>query len=132
MNGRKFQWPEAWRKRRHITKRLTFSFRDFAIALVLFLLSSVLCYLLRQIDPNNDSSYVAVIFLLEVFLTAFLTDGYTFGVVTAVLSVLAVDYVFTAPYWKVSFVITGFPLTFLVMMFITFAAIIRHSFSSSA
>jgi two-component system sensor histidine kinase KdpD len=30
-----------------------------------------------------------------------------------------VDYAFTEPYWAVSFVITGFPLTFFVMMFIS-------------
>ena len=114
-------WPAGWTKRWQIAKDITFSLRDFAIALVAFLAASVLCLLLRRMDPNNDTSYVAVIFLLEVFLTAFLTDGYLFGILSAVLSVLAVDYAFTAPYWKVSFVITGFPLTFLVMMFISIA-----------
>ena len=114
-------WPESWLKKRRLTEKLSFSIRDCIVCLVLFMLSSVLCLALRQLDPNNDTSYVAVIFLLEVFLTAFLTDGYTFGVLSAVLSVLAVDYVFTAPYWKVSFVITGFPLTFVVMMFISVA-----------
>ena len=114
-------WPESWTRRRHITSNISFSLRDCAVTLLLFLCCSVLCLLLRQMDPNNDTSYVAVIFFLEVFLTAFLTDGYFFGVLSAVLSVLAVDYVFTAPYWKVSFVITGFPLTFVVMMFISVA-----------
>ena len=118
---RKLPWPKSWKKRRHITEKLTFSVRDCVVTICLFLFSSVLCLLLREMDPNNDTSYVAVIFLLEVFLTAFLTDGYVFGVLSAVLSVLAVDYAFTAPYWKVSFVITGFPLTFLVMMFISVA-----------
>lgn len=114
-------WPESWIKRRHITDNLTFSLRDCVITVALFLFSSLLCLLLRKMDPNNDTSYVAVIFLLEVFLTAFLTDGYVFGVLSAVFSVLAVDYAFTAPYWKVSFVVTGFPLTFFVMMFISIA-----------
>ena len=121
MKQGKLLWPEAWTKRRRAFGRLTYSLRDCAVFLLLFLVSSVLCLLLRQMDPNNDTSYVAVIFLLDVFLTAFLTDGYAFGVVSAVLSVLAVDYAFTAPYWKVSFVITGFPLTFFVMMFISVA-----------
>ena len=121
MNQGKISWPKAWTKRRRAIGRLTYSLRDCAVFLLLFLLSSALCLLLRQMDPNNDTSYVAVIFLLEVFLTAFLTDGYVFGVLAAILSVLAVDYAFTAPYWKVSFVITGFPLTFFVMMFISVA-----------
>ena len=117
----KLPWPKSWLKRRRVTENATYSIRDCVVFLVLFLFSSVLCLLLRQLDPNNDTSYVAVIFLLEVFLTAFLTDGYVFGVVAAILSVLAVDYAFTAPYWKVSFVITGFPLTFFVMLFISVA-----------
>ncbi len=114
-------WPERWIKRRYITEKLTFTLRDCVVFAALFVISSVLCLVLREMDPNNDTSYVAVIFLLEVFLTAFMTDGYFFGVLSAVLSVLAVDYAFTAPYWKVSFVITGFPLTFIVMMFISIA-----------
>lgn len=117
----KLPWPKSWLKRRRVTETITYSYRDCVVFLLLFLLSSVLCLLLRQMDPNNDTSYVAVIFLLEVFLTAFLTDGYFFGILAAILSVLAVDYAFTAPYWKVSFVVTGFPLTFFVMMFISVA-----------
>lgn len=116
----KIPWPSFLRQRR-ILGKLTFSFRDCIIFVVLFLLSSILCITLQQFDPENDTSYVSVIFLLDVFLTAFLTDGYFFGVLSAVLSVLAVDYVFTAPYWHVSFIITGFPLTFFVMMFISIA-----------
>ena len=117
----KLPWPKSWLKRRRVTENTTYSIRDCVVCVFLFLFSSVLCLLLRQLDPNNDTSYVAMIFLLEVFLTAFLTDGYVFGVLAAILSVLAVDYAFTAPYWKVSFVITGFPLTFFVMLFISVA-----------
>ena len=94
---------------------------DGVVSLLLFLLTAVLCLLLRGMDRANDTSYVAVIFLLDVFLTAMLTVGYFFSVLSAVLGVLAVDYAFTAPYWAVSFVITGFPLTFFVMMFISIA-----------
>lgn len=33
--------------------------------------------------------------------------------------VFSVDYIFTYPYWHISFTLTGFPLTFLVMMTIS-------------
>ena len=79
----------------------------------------VLCLLLRSVDTQNDTSYVAVIFFLDVFLTALLTDGYLFSILIAVTGVLCVDYVFTAPYWEISFTLAGFPLTFVVMMFIS-------------
>ena len=115
-------WPESWLKRRQLSSpKVTFSLRDCMVTSVLFLLTAALCLLLRHFDPENDTSYVAVIFLLDVFLTAMLTEGYLFSVLSAVMGVLAVDYAFTEPYWRVSFVVTGFPLTFIVMMFISVA-----------
>ena len=86
---------------------------------ILYFASVALCLILRQFDPNNDSSYVAMIFLLDVFLTAFLTDGYLFSILMAIVGVLSVDYIFTPPYWAISFTVAGFPLTFLVMLTIS-------------
>ncbi len=115
-----FHWPAACMKRRGLLKRgITFSVRDFIVFVVLFLVSVVLCLLLRHLDPNDDTRYVAMIFLLNVFLTAMLTEGYLFSLFAAVLSVLLVDYVFTEPFWRLSFVITGVPVTFLVMLIIS-------------
>ena len=116
------QLLENWFEyRRTLSRKVPGLAIDGAVSVTLFLLTTVLCLLLRELDRANDTSYVAVIFLLDVFLTAMLTEGYFFSVLSAVMSVLAVDYVFTAPYWAVSFVITGFPLTFFVMMFISIA-----------
>ena len=68
---------------------------------------------------HNDTSYVAMIFLLDVFLTAYWTDGYLLGIIMAVVGVFSVDIIFTYPFWHISFTLTGFPLTFLVMMTIS-------------
>ena len=87
--------------------------------MTLFFATVLLCLLLRSVDPHSDTSYVAVIFFLDVFLTALLTDGYLFSILIAVTGVLCVDYVFTMPYWEISFTLAGFPLTFIVMMFIS-------------
>ena len=98
---------------------LTCSGRDLAIAFGLYLAAVVLCLFLRNIDLHQDTAYVAVIFLLDVFLTAYWTNGYILGIITAVAGVFSVDYIFTYPYWHISFTLTGFPLTFLVMMTIS-------------
>ena len=60
-----------------------------------------------------------MIFLLDVFLTAYWTDGYLLGIIMAVVGVFSVDIIFTYPFWHISFTLTGFPLTFLVMMTIS-------------
>ena len=77
------------------------------------------CLILRHFDTSKTTSYVAMIFLLDVFLTAFFTDGFLFSLLDAVLGVLSVDYIFTEPYWHISFTLSGVPVTFLVMMTIS-------------
>lgn len=114
------RWPEKWmRRRRFFSDGITYSLRDILVTVILFAITVVLCLTLRSMDPQNDTSYVAVIFFMDVFLTALLTEGYLFGVLSAVGGVLCVDYIFTAPYWAISFTLAGFPLTFLVMMTIS-------------
>ena len=93
--------------------------KDVLVTVILFAVTAMLCLFLRSLDPHNDTSYVAVIFFMDVFLTALFTEGYYFGIIAAVAGVLAVDYVFTLPYWQISFTLAGFPLTFLVMMTIS-------------
>ena len=117
MSRKRIVWPAVWQKRtKLISKHLTYSGKDFIISMLLYLIAVISCTVLRRFDAENDSSYVAMIFLLDVFLTALLTDGYLFSVLMAIFGVLSVDYIFTEPYWDISFTLAGFPLTFLVMM----------------
>lgn len=117
------RWPDEWLKRTRLfrTELLSYSGKDFIVSVSLYLISVVFCLVLRNFDPNNDTSYVSMIFLLDVFLTAMLTDGFFFSLTIAVFAVLSVDYIFTPPFWEVSFTLAGFPLTFLVMMTICVA-----------
>lgn len=119
-NTYKWTWPTPWLKRTTISKGLlVYTGKDFVISVSLFLLAVILCMIIRHFDAGNDSSYVAMIFLMDVFLTAMLTEGLLFSLLCAVLDVLCVDYIFTEPYWEPSFTIGGFPVTFVVMMTIT-------------
>lgn len=117
------RWPQEWLKRTRLfrTDMLSYSGKDFIVSVSLYLVSVICCLVLRNFDPHNDTSYVSMIFLLDVFMTALLTDGFFFSLTIAVFAVLSVDYIFTPPYWEVSFTLAGFPLTFLVMMIICVA-----------
>ena len=57
--------------------------------------------------------------IAEQDLTALLTEGFFFSLIISIFAVLSVDYIFTPPYWNVSFTLSGFPLTFLVTMTIS-------------
>ena len=106
-------------KRGEKSNKAIYFIKDILVTVILFAVTAMLCLFLRSLDPHNDTSYVAVIFFMDVFLTALFTEGYFFGIIAAVAGVLAVDYVFTLPYWQISFTLAGFPLTFLVMMTIS-------------
>ena len=128
MKKNRIPWPEIWlKKTKLVSKHLTYSSKDFIISMSLYLTATILCLVLRRFDTANDTSYVAMIFLLDVFLTALLTDGYLFSVMMAIFGVLGVDYIFTEPYWDISFTLAGFPLTFLVMMFVAIATAVITS-----
>ena len=94
------QWPPFW--------------HDCCIMFVSIVGASTLCALLLPISSSD--SHVPLIFVLAVFLTARYTGGYWFGLVTAVLAVLCVNYVFTYPYFELNFSLTGYPLTFLCFL----------------
>lgn len=116
------QWPEQWLRRRRIPSiGFSYSGKDFIISMSLYTLSVVLCLILRGASQNGDTGYVYMIFLLDVFLTALLTEGFFFSLIISIFAVLSVDYIFTPPFWEVSFTLAGFPLTFLVMMTICVA-----------
>ena len=111
------QWPEQWLRRKRIPSiGFSYSGKDFIISMSLYTLSVVLCLILRGASQDGDTGYVYMIFLLDVFLTALLTEGFFFSLIISIFAVLSVDYIFTPPFWEVSFTLAGFPLTFLVMM----------------
>ena len=88
---------------------------DFLLTAACLALATVLCTLLRQID-DGSGYYVSLIFVLAVACISRWTEGYFWGIFSAVSGVLFVNYVFTYPYWELNFTITGYPLTFLAML----------------
>ena len=53
----------------------------------------------------GNQTLIPSIFLLDVFLVSVVTDGFLYGAVASVISILAVNYAFTFPYFKINFTI---------------------------
>ena len=87
---------------------------DLLLTAAILAMATVLCTLLRRID--DGSGYVNLIFVLAVATISRWTEGYFWGIFSAVSGVLLVNYVFTYPYWEFNFTMTGYPLTFFVML----------------
>lgn len=98
---------EAWKERTGI---------GYNVCVVLACIggASALCAPLRLISDSD--SHVPLIFVLAVFLASRYTSGYWYGLITAVLAVLGVNYAFTYPYLAFNFSMTGYPLTFVCFL----------------
>lgn len=62
-----------------------------------------LCLVLQYIF--KDDSLISAIFVLGVFLISVVTSGYAYGIASALLSVLAVNFAFTFPFFAFDFTI---------------------------
>lgn len=65
-------------------------------------------------------SLIPAIFTLGVFLISLVTEGYVYGIVASLLSVLALNYAFTFPYFKFNFSIPENMVSAVIMLAITF------------
>lgn len=90
-----------------------FTFRDFFIFIGIFACAIELCILLRIADSSDG--FASPVFVLAVLLISRFTNGYLFGTLAAILSVIGINYIFTYPYWEFNFTLSGYPLTFLTM-----------------
>ena len=62
---------------------------------------------------------IPAMFTLAVFLISLLTDGYVYGIAASLVSVLALNYAFTFPYFKFNFSIHENLVSAIIMLIIT-------------
>ena len=63
--------------------------------------------------------HVTTVFVFAVFLVSVLTDGYLYGIITAFLGVIAVNFAFTFPFFALNFSIPENAISALVMIVIS-------------
>lgn len=67
-----------------------------------------------------DSSFtVPLVFVLAVLLVAWRTEGYFYSMIASLMSVFAINFCFTYPYFEFNFTIAGYPVTFVTMFAIS-------------
>ena len=90
------------------------SLKDWVIFIVAMVIACLVCIMLQQVSTSDV--HVPIIFVLVVLLISLLTDGYFYGILAALTSVIAVNYAFTEPYMQLDFTLYGYPLTFMTML----------------
>ena len=68
-------------------------------------------------DDNNP--FAVPLYILAVALIARLTDGYLYGIAASLVSTFCVNYMFTYPFWTFDVSLTGYPLTFAMMLVVS-------------
>ena len=103
---------QNWKER--LRKAMQFSVRDTAVTLGILAATTGLSYALQVFDKN--SNYVSMLFVLAVFLVARVTQGYFYGIAASLGSVLLVNFLFTYPYFRFNFSLSGYPIAILSML----------------
>ena len=96
--------------------------KDFArntiITFLLMTVATIISFVLFY-TPNFSPSVIAPIYILVLILIGTYTTGYLPGIIASVISVICINFLFTYPYFQLNFTITGYPLTFIVMLSIS-------------
>ena len=92
--------------------------RDTLRMLLLLGAAVAVCSVLSRVHDDNNP-FAVLIFVLAVAIVALVTNGYVGGVRAPVLGVVCGDYVLPYPLWSFDIRITGYPLTFVVMLVVS-------------
>lgn len=77
-------------------------------------IATVFCFILQRFSTSD--THVPLLFVLAILFISRFTDGYFYGIFSSMIAVVFVNIVFTYPYFQMDFSITGYPVTFLVML----------------
>lgn len=88
---------------------------NIAIAFAYFLTATALATLIFHLVPDNKGN-VYIIYLFAMILISKYTNGYVYGIVSSVIAVFCINYIFTYPYFAFNFTLDGYPLTYTVML----------------
>ena len=85
---------------------------DSIITAGLAIIATGLSFMLYM-SLGDSSANIVIMYILAVMLTARYTTGYRYGIVSSLIGVICINYMFTYPYMELNFTLTGYPVTFL-------------------
>jgi len=92
----------------------------FSVALSIFCMATTtgIAFLYHYTVPENSVN-ISLIFILALVVISRFTLGYWYGIISCLIAVICVNYLFTYPYFALNFTLTGYPVTFVGMAAIT-------------
>lgn len=90
-------------------------FNNLMITLILVILATAVGSLFSYWDLQETN--VVIIYILSVLLVSRFTNGYSYGIIATILSLLLFNWFFTAPYFTLNVYDPTYMITFLIMTF---------------
>lgn len=119
---RKYIWERFIKFSEQITQTHTFNAHlSLLISILFILIATILAALYHSFNPTGSAN-ISLIYILAVILISYYTDKYRYGIMAGIVSVFCVNYMFTYPFKKFNFTMAGYPVTFIIMYFISILA----------
>ena len=93
------------------------TWKDAGITLGVLFVATIAAYIYDRLTAQTMN--VIMFYTLAILLVCRMTQGYVPGIAAALLSVFAVNCIFTYPYWRLNFVLDGYPVTFFCMLVVS-------------
>lgn len=93
-------------------------FTNFIFTLGILIAATVFCTMIHKEDSSGSNAAI-MIFILAILFIARYTNGYKWGIAASFIGVIVVNFIFTYPFFELNFNLTGYPLTFLTMFFVS-------------
>ena len=91
--------------------------KNTLITLAILCLCFLMCLVLKYIF--NDSALISAIFVLGVYVVSVLTPGYIYGISSALISVLMVNFAFDFPFFAFNFTIAENIVSAIILLAVT-------------
>ncbi len=83
---------------------------------ILMISTATVCSFLFFFYVPSGSANIALFYVFALVIIARYTKGYRYGIAAALFCVIFINYFFTYPHFKLNFTLSGYPVTFLVML----------------
>jgi Osmosensitive K+ channel histidine kinase len=93
-----------------------FSWRDTFKSIFLLTLATLFCQILQKLEIGDQN--IIMVYILAVLMISRFTVGYTYGIISSILSVLTFNFFFVKPYYTFTAIQPGYPITFLIMLMV--------------
>lgn len=111
---------EHFHKNEETHRKLREILKDFSIMLMVMIWATIFAFMVDKASINNGNIFS--IYMLAIIFIAFRTEKYIFSVMSSIITVLLINYFFTAPYSAFDFTLKGYPISFLTLFIIAILA----------